>query len=195
MQLFCDRCISEIVLYNILKMNVRFGRAPFWQQKPIYYLSRICSSAQSSTAPCALLRANNNKHITRIAQVTQVDILKPSLLWRHNGRGSVPNHQPHDCLLNRLVRRRSKKTSKLRVTGFCAGNSPMTGEFPAKMASNAENVSIWWRHHVNERMVAQKTKGRGTKYPDSSGCRYRCPFSSRMWKSKYAFKHIHAWPK
>ena len=24
----------------------------------------------------------------------------------------------------------------------------VTGEFPAKMASNAENVSIWWRHHV-----------------------------------------------
>ena len=23
-----------------------------------------------------------------------------------------------------------------------------TGEFPAQMASNAENVSIWWRHHV-----------------------------------------------
>ena len=22
-----------------------------------------------------------------------------------------------------------------------------TGEFPAQMASNAENVSIWWRHH------------------------------------------------
>ena len=25
--------------------------------------------------------------------------------------------------------------------------SPGTGEFPAQMASNAENVSIWWRHH------------------------------------------------
>ena len=24
---------------------------------------------------------------------------------------------------------------------------PGTGEFPAQMASNAENVSIWWRHH------------------------------------------------
>ena len=24
-----------------------------------------------------------------------------------------------------------------------------TGEFPAQMASNVENVSIWWRHHVN----------------------------------------------
>ena len=44
--------------------------------------------------------------------------------------------------------RRSKKTSKSRVTGLCAGNSPGTGEFPAQMASNAENVSIWWRHHV-----------------------------------------------
>ena len=71
-----------------------------------------------------------------------------SLLWRHNGRGSVSNHQLHDCLLNRLFRRRSKKTPKLRVTSLCAGNSPGTGEFPAQMASNAENVSIWWRHHV-----------------------------------------------
>ena len=41
-----------------------------------------------------------------------------------------------------------EKTSKLRVNGLCAGNSPVTGEFPAQMASNAENVSIWWRHHV-----------------------------------------------
>ena len=23
------------------------------------------------------------------------------------------------------------------------------GEFPAQMVSNAENVSIWWRHHVD----------------------------------------------
>ena len=69
------------------------------------------------------------------------------LRWRQNGRDSVSNHQTHDCLLNRLFRRRSKKTSKLRVTGLCAGNSPGTDEFPAQMASNAENVSIWWRHH------------------------------------------------
>ena len=71
-----------------------------------------------------------------------------TLRWRHNGRDSVSNHQPLDCLLNRLFRRRSKKTSKLRVTGLCAGNLPGTGEFPAQMASNAENISIWWRHHV-----------------------------------------------
>ena len=42
---------------------------------------------------------------------------------------------------------RSKETSKFLVTGLCAGNSPVTGEFPAQRASNVENVSIWWRHH------------------------------------------------
>ena len=40
-----------------------------------------------------------------------------ALQWRHDRRDSVSNHQP------RLFRRRSKKTSKLRVTGLCAGNS------------------------------------------------------------------------
>ena len=70
------------------------------------------------------------------------------LQWRHNGRDGVSNHQPHDCLLNRLFRHRSKKTSKLHVTGLCEGNSPVTGEFPAPMTSNAEDFSIWWRHYV-----------------------------------------------
>ena len=40
-----------------------------------------------------------------------------------------------------------KKTAKLHVTGLCEGNSPMTGEFPAQRASNAENAFIRWRHH------------------------------------------------
>ena len=71
------------------------------------------------------------------------------LLWRHNEHDVVSNHQPYDCLLNRSFRRRSKKTSKLGVTGLCVGNSPETGKFPAQIASNAENVSIWWRHHVS----------------------------------------------
>ena len=50
------------------------------------------------------------------------------------------------CLLSRLFRRRSKRTSKLCVNGLCAGNSPVIGEFPAQRASNAKNVSIWIRH-------------------------------------------------
>ena len=70
---------------------------------------------------------------------------EPPLQWRHNEHDGVSNHQPHGCLINRLFRRFSKKTSKFRVTGLCAGNSPVTGEFPAQMASNAENASIRWR--------------------------------------------------
>ena len=57
-----------------------------------------------------------------------------TLLWRHNGRDDVSNHQPHDCLLNRSFRRRSKKTSKLRVTGFVSPvNSPLKWPVTRKM--------------------------------------------------------------
>ena len=69
-----------------------------------------------------------------------------ALHWRHNEHDGVSNNQPHDCLLNSLFRRRSEKTSKLRGTGLCAGNSPETGEFPAQKAGNAQNASIWWRY-------------------------------------------------
>ena len=55
-----------------------------------------------------------------------------TLRWRHNDHDSVSNHQPHGCLLNRLFRRRSKKTSKLRVTGLCVGNSPGPVNSPHK---------------------------------------------------------------
>ena len=70
------------------------------------------------------------------------------LQWRHNDRDGVSNHRRLHCLLNSWFRRWSKKTLKLRVTGLCEGISLVTNEFPAEEASNAENVSIWWRHHV-----------------------------------------------
>ena len=83
-----------------------------------------------------------------------------SLQWRHNERDSVSNHQPRECLLSRLIIRRSKKASKLSVTG----------EFRAQRASNAENVSIWWRHQViyllitSSRMCALPSRVRTTQY-------------------------------
>ena len=67
-----------------------------------------------------------------------------ALQWRQNGR---QNHQPHDCLPNHLFRRRSSETSKFRVTGLCAGISPRPVNSTAQMASDAGNVSTWWRHH------------------------------------------------
>ena len=61
-----------------------------------------------------------------------VSICCLSLQWRHNDNDGVSNHQPHVCLLNRLFRRGSKKTSKLRVTGLCVGNSPGPVNSPHK---------------------------------------------------------------
>ena len=61
------------------------------------------------------------------------------ITWRHNDHDGASNHQPHGCLLNRLFGRKSKKTSKLRVTGLCVGtstgpaNSPHKGPVTRKM--------------------------------------------------------------
>ena len=54
------------------------------------------------------------------------------LRWRQNGRDSVSNHQPRHGLLSLLFGRRSRKTSKLRVTGLCVGNSPGPVNSPHK---------------------------------------------------------------
>ena len=68
--------------------------------------------------------------------------------WRHNEHDGVSNHLCLDSSLNYLFRRSSKKASKLRVTGLCQGNSPVTDESPSQRASNTENVAIRWRRHT-----------------------------------------------
>ena len=55
-----------------------------------------------------------------------------TLQWRHNELDGVSNHRGLHCLLNHLFRRRSKKTSKLHVTGLCAQNSPHKGPVKRK---------------------------------------------------------------
>ena len=87
-----------------------------------------------------------SQRVNRLMRLGWIHGSRISSQWRHSGRDDVPNHQTHHCLLNHLSSRRSKKTSKFRVTGLCSGNSPVTGEFFTQRASNAENVSIWWRH-------------------------------------------------
>ena len=79
------------------------------------------------TNNCGL--SNNPQMLMQAAQ----QLVSESLQWRHNDHDSVSNHQPHGCLLNRLFRRRSKKTSKLRVTGLCVGNSPGPMNSPHKV--------------------------------------------------------------
>ena len=73
-------------------------------------------------------------------------------------------------------RRRSKKTSKLCVTGLCEGNLPVTGEFPSQRASDAENVSIWWRHHEARSLLRATALriGRACPWTGRSRCEPDC---------------------
>ena len=110
-----------------------------------------------------------------------------SLRWRHNEHDSVSNDQRLDGLLNRLFRRWSKKTPKLRVTGLCDGNSPVTDEFPSQKASNGENVSIWLRNHgLNgpQSLAAMKRKCLHFVEILNIGCTGKCHcdnFLCRQW--------------
>ena len=66
------------------------------------------------------------------SRVTGQGATSRALHWRHHDNDGVSNHQHHGCLLKRLFRRRSQKTSTLRVTGLCVGNSPGPVNSPHK---------------------------------------------------------------
>ena len=72
-----------------------------------------------------------------------------SLQWRHNEPDGVSNGLPHDCLLNRLFRHiyKNKHLSSASLT-ILRGVHQWTVNSPHKGPRNAENVSIWWRHHI-----------------------------------------------
>ena len=44
------------------------------------------------------------------------------LQWHHNGRDSVSNHQPHDCLLNRLFKENIKAPRHWPLCGEITGD-------------------------------------------------------------------------
>ena len=105
-----------------------------------------------------------------------------SLRWRHHGRDGVSNHQPHDCLLNRLFRRRSKKTSKLRVTGLCVGNSPVPVNSPhewpvTRKMSQFDDVIMYSAHET----VPKET----SKYDSAENVEYSASYVSNSCEALY----------
>ena len=65
-------------------------------------------------------------------------------------RHIIWHHRQFDCLFNNLLKltKEEKKTSKPCSPGICSGNPPVIGGFPSQRASDAESVSMSWRHHV-----------------------------------------------
>ena len=98
-----------------------------------------------------------------------------------------------------VIQTQIKENTKLRVTGLCAGNSPGTGEFPAQMASYAENVSIWWRHHDfvgytvhNGMRTVRAFSPNLMHWRIVSNRNHHQPNNSGVGKGKYGF-HYTAW--
>ena len=115
---FAVRCCGYTLID--FPISIRLTSLALWQ-------SNVCPSASKATL------MNMDKYF----------------MWIHYERLRNHNKAKHNktvCIFLGIYCR-SKKTSMLRVTGPCAGNSPVTGEFPAQRASNEENVSIWWHHH------------------------------------------------
>ena len=138
----CVRIVFFIAIYVFFWCHVR-NEMMLYCRSEMFIRSRECYLGVCLINIKATLWWVHNQFVTPV----HILFFNYALLWRHNGCDGVSNHQPHGCLLNHLFRPRSKKSSKIRDTGLCARNSTETGEFPAQMASNAENVSIWWRHH------------------------------------------------
>ena len=95
--------MSSHITFNRLIWQTQFARLYSWR-----VLSTVASPLQDGSIILSPLG-----HCTK-----RENSWKKSLQWRHNEPDGVSNHQPRDCLLNRLLGRRSKKTSKSRVIGL-----------------------------------------------------------------------------
>ena len=90
--------------------------------------------------------------LTIIMSRSIIGILDPwmyTLQWRHNGCHGLPNHRRLNYLLNRWFSLKSRKTSKLLVTGLCVRgihrstvNSPHKGPVTRKMSPFDDVIMI-----------------------------------------------------
>ena len=119
-----------------------------------------------------------------------------SLLWGHNGHDVVWNHQPHDCLLNRSFRPKSRKASKIRVTGLLwPVNSPHKGPISQKtfpfddviMTHAIKIVAVrlicHWALAITQRIWLLFKRQRVPTFTDTS--KYVVVISGKCYMSRY----------
>ena len=120
---FMIRCVNMkwiwLVLWNI---HSRYNSIHRQTDGRTYW--RMDRQCETSTPPFIFIEVRGIITDDTKDSIYMVYCFRVTLQWRHTGREGISNHQPDNCLLNRLFRRRSKETSKLCVTGLYAGNSP-----------------------------------------------------------------------
>ena len=123
-----NEMLIEILTFSLMKMRLKVSSA---KRRPFCLGPNVLIHRQ--LLPPNRTQSSNDSPIgfKTHSLISKPEVLFP-LHWRHNDHDGVSDHQPYGCLLNRVFRRRSKKTSKLRVTGLCVGNSPGPVNSPHK---------------------------------------------------------------
>ena len=128
--------VDYIYFLHSNHQNMNFSMCRQHRQHTVFFWRHSASIIFISVGLCYGLTAIQHQAIT----------LANPLQWRHNDHDSVSNHQPRGCLLNRLFRRRSKKISKLRITGLCVKKSP--GPVNSLHKGPVTRKMFVWRHHA-----------------------------------------------
>ena len=118
-------------------------------QTILYQLNEIWFYESDQNAPCTWKESGGKQwqHSIRSWKYCTTGYFLFTLQWHQTKCNGISNHQCLNCLITGLFRHRSKKASKVHVTGLCEGNSPVTGKFSVQRASDTENISICWHHH------------------------------------------------
>ena len=116
----------------------------------------------------------------------------------YNGHDGVLNHQPYCTMVYSTVysgadQRKHQRSASL---AFVRGFRWWPGNSPHKRTRNAENVSIWWRHHI--RPLYLRTGGTKHPYPTTEypqGTQETQAMSIYLWDLYYMkLPYIGSWP-
>ena len=112
-----------------------------------------------------------------------------ALRWHHNGRDCISNHRAHDCSLNRLFRRRSKKTSKLRVAGLWGrgGGGGGAGDWFGGWGDSRLDIiyEVWCIYWVFSELVRMINGGFGWLILDRNLNHFLSTIWYMLWSTRY----------
>ena len=125
---------------DLRRYRAQFDVSVMWVLGLKQYGLPESQSTMRSSAPYVLILWTDERKKQYIESLQSTTVTSWWARWRLKSPASRWLAQP-------FVQAQFNENTKVRVTGPCEGNLPVTSEFPSQRASNAEHVFIWWRHH------------------------------------------------
>ena len=152
----------NVIVFRIKLHSHRIATLRYWN------LTDFCRllNAQQSTKHGHLMKSTASSHWISRHQILRIFLCCDLVHYCDGILGAMASQITSltICLLNRLLRRRPKKNIKAPRHWPLWGEFTGTGELPAQKASNAENISIWWRHHGLSVMGSLNVLGNTLKF-------------------------------